>query len=68
MNDLHGRPLTTAELQDWVAFGAHWRPLQIGDDSATVELCQCTGEVVERRTSSDPQTIAYLRAHLPDGE
>jgi hypothetical protein len=66
MSAEHGRPLTIEELERWVAFGAKWRPVQIGDDHAIVELCQCTGELVEQRSTSDARTIAYLRDNAPD--
>jgi hypothetical protein len=29
-------------------------------------LCQCTGELVEQRATSDAQTIAYLRDNALD--
>jgi hypothetical protein len=61
-----GRPLTIAELEQWVAFGARWRPQRIGDEQAIVDLCQCTGEFVERREAVDPEVIAYVRAHAAD--
>jgi hypothetical protein len=60
-----GRPLTIEELERWVAFGARWRPVQIGDDEAIVELCECTGEVVEQRATRDARTIAYVRDNAP---
>jgi hypothetical protein len=60
------RPLTIEELERWVAFGAGWRAVHIEDDRAVVELCQCTGELVECRPVLDRDVIAYLRAHLPD--
>jgi hypothetical protein len=55
------RPLTIAELERWTDFGASWRPVEIAEDSAVVDLCQCTGELVERRCTTDPEVIAYLR-------
>jgi hypothetical protein len=57
------RPVTIPELERWVAFGARWRPLATRDGQVTVELCQCTGELVERRSAVDPDVIAYVRAH-----
>jgi hypothetical protein len=57
-----GRPLTIAELERWVAFGAKWRAVEITDERAVVELCQCTGELVERRETADAGMIDYLRA------
>jgi hypothetical protein len=31
-----------------------------------VDLCQCTGELVERRAAIDPEVIAYVRDHAAD--
>lgn len=61
-----GPQLTIAELERWVQFGARWRPLRIDDGHAVVELCECTGAPVERRETSDPETIEYLRSHPPE--
>jgi hypothetical protein len=66
MDRMEPRPLTIAELEQWVAFGARWRPQRIGEDRAIVDLCQCTGELVERRIAVDPEVIAYVRAHGAD--
>jgi hypothetical protein len=66
MEGMELRPLTIAELEQWVAFGARWRPEQIGEERAIIDLCQCTGELVERRTAVDPEVIAYVRAHGAD--
>jgi hypothetical protein len=57
------RPLTVSELEHWVAFGARWRLVQISDRRAVVDMCQCTGEVVEQRHSTDPIVLDYLRSH-----
>lgn len=62
------RPLTIAELEQWVTFGAWWRARQIGETQVIVDLCQCTGEFVERRESIDPEVIAYVRAHAAEQE
>jgi hypothetical protein len=62
------RPLTIAELEQWAAFGARWRPHRIGEGQAIVDLCQCTGELVERRTVVDPEVLAYVRAHVADAD
>jgi hypothetical protein len=62
----HSRPLTIAELEQWVEFGARWRALRICDRRVIVDLCQCTGELVERRESIDPEVIAYVRVHADE--
>ncbi len=66
MDGVESRPLTIAELEQWVAFGARWRPQRIAEELAIVDLCQCTGELVERRAAVDPEVIAYVRAHGAD--
>jgi hypothetical protein len=58
-------PLTVDELVRWTSFGATWRLVEISDQHAVVDLCQCTGELVERRDSSDPLLVAYVRSHRP---
>jgi hypothetical protein len=57
--------LTIEELERWVTFGATWRTLEISDSHAVVDLCQCTGELVDRRETSDPGVLRYLRDHPP---
>jgi len=52
--------LTIAGLDRWVLFGATWRVVDLSPDHATVDLCTCTGETVERRESQDPAVLAYL--------
>jgi hypothetical protein len=55
--------LTIEELERWVEFGAKWRAIQTSDELAVVDLCQCTGELVEQRETIDPEVIAYVRTH-----
>jgi hypothetical protein len=61
------RPSVTAEdLERWTDNGAQWRPLEVFDERAVVELCTCYGEpvdVVEGRTAA---LIAYVREHADD--
>jgi hypothetical protein len=57
--------LSLADLQRWEVFGATWRVVEITDDRALLDLCACTGELVERRESCDHALIDYLRA-APD--
>ena len=56
-------PLTVEELDRWVAFGATWRVVEISDRRAIVDMCQCTGELVQQWDSSDPVVLDYLRNH-----
>jgi hypothetical protein len=55
------RSLSVEELERWVLFGATWRLVQTTEGCAIVDLCQCTGELVERRVASDPAVLEYLR-------
>ena len=54
------RPLTVEELERWELSGAGWRLVDLSDEHAVVDLCACTGEVVERRESDDPELIRHL--------
>jgi hypothetical protein len=58
--------LTIAALQRWVLFGAQWRIVDLSGESAVVDLCTCTGELVERVQSDDPAVIRYLRCARSD--
>lgn len=60
--------LTVAALERWALFGAHWRVLEMTATEALVELCQCTGEPVERHRVDAPEVVAFLRAHPRDGD
>jgi hypothetical protein len=51
-----------AELEDWERNGAVWRPVEVYGEKAVVELCSCTGELMERVESSDPGFIDFVRA------
>lgn len=66
MSGTESRPLTVAELEQWTAFGARWRPQRFETERVIVDLCQCTGELVERRVAVDPDVVAYVRAHAAD--
>jgi hypothetical protein len=58
-----GSPLTIDEVERWVAFGATWRLVNISDQAAVVDMCQCTGAPVDRRVATDPVVLEYLRNH-----
>jgi hypothetical protein len=58
--------LTIDRLERWVLFGAHWRVVNIANEHAVVDLCACTGELVERVESGDAEVIEYLRTTQPD--
>ena len=57
---------TIDALERWVLFGAQWRIVDLAGESAVVDLCSCTGEVVERLESDDPALIRYLRSAQSD--
>ena len=56
-----------SKLQRWELSGATWRVLRRSQDSAEVELCTCTGEPMERLTSSDPGLLEFLDARAGAG-
>ena len=55
-------PLTLADLERWELFGATWRVVEVTDDRALLDMCACTGQLVERRASGDLALIDYVRA------
>jgi hypothetical protein len=59
-------PLTIDRLGRWAAFGAHWRVVDLSLDHAVVDLCACTGELVERAVCDDAAVIMYLRTAQTD--
>lgn len=56
------RPLTMAELDQWVLFGGTWRTVTLDRRRGVVDLCTCAGEAVDRRESSAPDVLARLAA------
>jgi len=54
--------LTLADLERWELFGATWRVVELSDDRALLDMCACTGQLVERRASADRALISYVRA------
>ncbi len=61
-----GQLLTIGRLERWVLFGAHWRVVELSPDHVVVDLCACTGELVESAECSDAAVIAYLRSAPTD--
>jgi hypothetical protein len=56
------RPATIDELRDWELNGAEWRPVEVHRDRAVVDLCSCTGELMERVEGDDPEFVELVRA------
>jgi hypothetical protein len=54
------RVLRVEDLERWTQSGAHWHIIHLSAEQATVELCACTGEPVERLQTTDPQTVRFL--------
>jgi hypothetical protein len=54
------------DLERWTDNGATWRPLEISDERAVVELCTCYGEAVDVVEGRAPELIAYVRDHAGD--
>lgn len=53
---------TVRELEDWELNGAVWRAVEVYADRAVVDLCSCTGELMDRVESDDPEFIALAQA------
>ena len=58
--------LTIAELEDWELHGAIWRPLEVTDDRAVVELCSCSGEPMDVVAGGSPELIEFVRTRRED--
>jgi hypothetical protein len=63
---VNDKPVTIEQLERWETYGAHWQAAQITNESATVDLCACTGELVETRHTINPHLIEYLRNRRTD--
>ena len=62
------REATIKELEEWERSGAMWRPGEIRAGRATVDLCSCTGELMDRVESGDPEFVDFVRARRDEGE
>lgn len=60
--------LTLADLERWELFGATWRVVELSGDRALLDMCACTGELVERRASGDQALIDYVRSAAAAGD
>ncbi len=60
------RPASIAELEDWERNGATWRAVEISDRRTVVELCTCSGELMDVVESEDPELIEFVRTHEVD--
>lgn len=57
------------QIQNWVLSGGKWRLADVSGERAVVNLCTCTGELMERLETSEPAVIESLRvARSEDGE
>jgi hypothetical protein len=56
------REATIDELEDWERNGAVWRAAELYPDRAVVDLCSCSGELMDRVESHDPEFVAFVRA------
>jgi hypothetical protein len=58
--------VTIEDLRRWSDGGAVWRPVEVSDERAVIDLCSCTGEPMDRVQSDAPELIAFVRAHRDD--
>jgi uncharacterized protein YfaP (DUF2135 family) len=58
--------VTIEDLERWEDNGAMWRPFEVTDGHAVIDLCSCTGEAMERVQSDaeDVIELARARAHV----
>jgi hypothetical protein len=58
--------VTIEDLERWEDNGATWRPFEVTDTHAVIDLCSCTGEAMERVQSDaeDVIELARARAHV----
>ena len=66
MSESERPQLTIEALERWEDNGATWRPLEVSDERAVVELCTCYGEPVDTLQTQVPEVIAFVRAHRED--
>jgi hypothetical protein len=52
---------TIEDLERWEEHGAIWRPFEVTDERAVVQLCTCYGEPVDLVESDDPKLIEFVR-------
>jgi hypothetical protein len=54
--------VTIKDLERWEDGGAIWRPFEVTDRHAVIDLCSCTGEAMERVQSDAEDVIELARA------
>lgn len=54
--------VTIEDLERWEDNGAMWRPFEVTATHAVIDLCSCTGEVMERVQSGAEDVIELARA------
>jgi hypothetical protein len=52
----------------WLASGGSLRLVSMADGEATVDLCACTGEIMERAATRDPEWLRRLATDLDAGD
>lgn len=51
---------TIEQLERWLLFGASWAAFELAENHVTVDFFSCTGELVDRGSSDDPEVLAYV--------
>ena len=54
--------VTIDDLERWEHNGAIWRPFEVTETRAVIDLCSCTGEAMERVQSDAEDVIEAARA------
>jgi hypothetical protein len=55
------------KVRRWELSGATWRVVHRSGTHAVVELCACTGELMETLASTDSELLEYLDARSRAG-
>ena len=61
-SEWHAPSVTIEDLDRWEDNGAVWRPFEVTDTHAVIDLCSCTGEPMERVQSDAEDVIELARS------
>jgi hypothetical protein len=53
--------VTVEHLKDWELNGANWRAIELDDQHTVIDMRSCTGELMDRVQSEEPEVIDYVR-------
>ncbi len=53
------------KFEQWQQTGGTLRVVELSDHHAVVDLCSCTGELMERCSTDDPAVLSRLQTAVP---